>query len=412
MTTDLWPPLDHLRSALAGSGARAPQRRKHRDPPPPPPRARAAPMPRRCEADLGLPLTELARRREAVAARGFSARWAPGRLVSVLHDGVLTGVLLDRHLPGDVWQGWVAAGEPDWAGAFDVLLEPDDEPFEPMFGLVQTWNVLAIAPSPMLCACVVGEVSATRLAAIRAVHDEWVADMQPAIASEPGVIALRSAGDGAFAVLTGTPLARVDLRIGYQTLYRELAARVGRHLQSSAIGPAPARPPDAARTTGDIGSGTGWARVKQWFAADRLVRPAFAVLLLAVVVQQVGFGLHGRAVEDDAVRFRGVPQGGASVGAAAGEASGASEATVPASPDLAVRWKPGVAWDDAARLLRTLPAEVVGGPDADGTWLLRTPDAAVARVVLRTSALVESVVLAQGGAGSPAPPSPPSAAPK
>ncbi|MES2533439.1 MAG: hypothetical protein V4636_20510, partial [Pseudomonadota bacterium] len=390
--------------------------------PPPLPRVRAAPMPRRCEADLALPLSELARRREAVATRGFSARWAPGRLVSVLHDGVLMGVLLDRRLPGDVWQGWVAAGEPDWAGAFDVLLEPDDEPFEPMFGLVQTWNLLAIAPSPMLCARVVGEVSATRLAAIRAVHDEWAADLPLTIASEPGVIALRSAGDGAFTVLTGTPLARVDLRIGYQTLYRELAARVGRHLQPAATGPAPAGPFDAVRTAGDggvgggggvgdsysgDGGGAGWARVKQWFAADRFVRPAFAVLLLAVVVQQVGFGLYGGAVEDDAVRFRSVPQGGAAVGAPAGEA------TVPASPDLAVRWKPGVAWDDAARLLRTLPAEVVGGPDADGTWLLRTPDAAVARIVLRTSALVDSVVLAQGGtasSGSPPPSSPASSA--
>ncbi|MES2533522.1 MAG: hypothetical protein V4636_20930, partial [Pseudomonadota bacterium] len=61
MTTDLWPPLDHLRSALAGSGPRAPKDRKDRDAPLPLPRVRTAPMPRCCEADLALPLSELAR---------------------------------------------------------------------------------------------------------------------------------------------------------------------------------------------------------------------------------------------------------------------------------------------------------------------------------------------------------------
>ena len=76
-----------------------------------------------------------------MAQRAFTARWAPGRLVSVLHEGRLLGVLLDKCVHGELWQGWMAASEADWASAFDVLLEPGDEPFEPMFGLIQAWNV-------------------------------------------------------------------------------------------------------------------------------------------------------------------------------------------------------------------------------------------------------------------------------
>jgi hypothetical protein len=91
--------------------------------------------------DLLLPLTELARRREAVAQRAFPARWAPGRLVSVVHDRWLLGVLLDKCIGADRWQGWMAAGEIDWAGAFDVLLESGDEPCKPLFGMVQAWSV-------------------------------------------------------------------------------------------------------------------------------------------------------------------------------------------------------------------------------------------------------------------------------
>jgi hypothetical protein len=177
--------------------------------------------------DLLMPLTELARRREAVAHRAFPARWAPGRLVGVMHEGRLLGVLLDRCIEGERWQGWMAAGEADWAGAFDVLLEPGDEPFEPMFGVVQAWNVITLAPSPRLCARVLGELSATRLAAVRAVHDEWAAHAAPDIAPEPGRIALRGVG-GAFSVLSGTPLGPQDPRADYQGLYRDAGLQLGR----------------------------------------------------------------------------------------------------------------------------------------------------------------------------------------
>ncbi len=161
----------------------------------------AAPAPAAAASDLLLPLVELARRREAVAQRAFPARWAPGRLVGVVHEGRLLGVLLDRCIQGDLWQGWMAAGEADWASAFDVLLEPDDEPFEPMFGVIQAWNVLRWHLLRSFARACSARASATRLAAIRAVHDEWAAHASLAIAPEPGRIALRGVG-GVFSVLS------------------------------------------------------------------------------------------------------------------------------------------------------------------------------------------------------------------
>ncbi|KAF1066673.1 hypothetical protein [Variovorax sp.] len=377
MTTHLWPPLSAIRSAFeTGPGAAsafAPETPGlatvampgARGEAPGAPEAAAAPPP----VDLLLPLAELARRREAVAQRSFGARWAPGRLVSVVHEGRLLGVLLDRCIHGELWQGWMAAGEADWASAFDVLLEPDDEPFEPAFGLIQAWNVLTLEPSPQLAARVLGEVSATRLAAIRAVHDEWAAQAAPAIAPEPGRIALRTVG-GVFAVLSGTPLGPRDPRVEYQSLYRDAASQLGAAwLPATRNAPGPAAAPRARPQPGPEGG--WWGSVRRWLGADGWMRPAFAVLALCVVVQNAGlFGGHD--AQDD-VRFRAVPTAPAAAGA-----------------DLTVRWKDGVRVDEADRLLQAISADVVGGPGSNGVWRLRVPDVEKSLQVLAASPLVEA----------------------
>lgn len=384
MNTDLWPPLSVIRSAFQAAG-----------PAPAMPGAPGASgqeaavaavampgaashdaqqgnaaAPPRAVLDLVLPLTELARRREAVAQRAFSARWAPGRLVSVVHEGRLLGVLLDRCIHGNLWQGWMAAGEADWAGPFDVLLEPDDEPFEPAFGLVQAWNMLTLEPSPQLCARVLGEVSATRLAAIRAVHDEWAAQAPLAIAPEPGRIALRTVG-GVFSVLSGTPLAAQDPRADYQALYRSAASQLGTALQpASSRASAPPSVPRARPQPRPEGG--WWGSIRHWFGSGGWLRPAFAVLALFAVVQNTGL-LGSRDAEQDDVRFRAVPA-----------------VPVATQANLVVRWKDGVRIDEAGRLLRSMPAEVVGGPDANGVWRLRAADPVGGRAVLAASPLVES----------------------
>ena len=381
MTHDLWPPLSVIRHALE-TGAAVPDDAPDSAPgtatvamPGTSPPTGTAPAPAAAASDLLLPLVELARRREAVAQRAFPARWAPGRLVSVVHEGRLLGVLLDRCIQGDLWQGWMAAGEADWASAFDVLLEPDDEPFEPMFGVIQAWNVLTLAPAPQLCARVLGEVSATRLAAIRAVHDEWAAHASLAIAPEPGRIALRGVG-GVFSVLSGTPLGPQDPRADYQELYRDVGLQLGKALTrpqgdeaSSSPAPSPARPQPRPE-------GGWWGSIRRWFGAEGWTRPAFAVLALFVVIQNVGL-LGGRgAPEEDEVRFRDVPA-----------------APAPARADLVVRWKAGVRMDEADRLLQSISADVVGGPGdpgGNGVWRLRVPEPVDALAVLAASPLVES----------------------
>lgn len=385
---DLWPPLAHIRSTLEGPPARRPAAGPAREGEPAAAEAGAP-------ADLLLPLTELARRREALAARGFGARWAPGRLLSVLCEGRLLGVLLDRLLPDGRWQGWLAAGEADWAGAWDVLLEPQDEPFEPLFGVVQAWNPVTLVPAPQLCARVLGELSATRLAAIRAVADEWAAQRVgapagavPATPPAPGQIALRGVA-GCFTVLTGTPLAdEGDPRADYQGLYQQAARRLaqsaapaalaGRTQARSAASPAGGqarsggREDDAGplgRFLRRLGGGAGGFR-GTW-------GPALAVLALVLVVQNAGLlpALHGG--DDDAMRLRDAPP------------------TAPAAPqvDARVRWKPGTDMAEATRLLQTAGAQVVGGPDGQGRWSLRLLQPQDGLAVLRSSPLVDAVEL-------------------
>jgi hypothetical protein len=377
MTTDLWPPLSVIRNALE-SGAAVPEAEADDVPgvavvalPGSLSGSGAEPAGMAGAVDLLMPLAELARRREAVSRRAFPARWAPGRLVGVVHEGRLLGVLLDRCIEGERWQGWMAAGEADWAGAFDVLLEPGDEPFEPMFGVVQAWNVITLAPSPALCARVLGELSATRLAAVRAVHDEWAAHAVLDIAPEPGRIALRGVG-GAFSVLSGTPLGPQDPRADYQGLYRNAGLQLG---TAQVRGETEGEVPSARARPQPRPEGGWWGSIRRWFGAEGWARPAFAVLALCVLVQNIGL-LGGRdAPDEDEVRFRDVP---------------AAPAPEPARADLVMRWKEGVRMDEADRLLQSISADVVGGPGGNGAWLLRVPEPVEALAVLAASPLVES----------------------
>lgn len=367
---ELWPPLSLIRSALLPEGGASVAASS--DPCIAAATGASGASPRLASAAhaerLLLPLTELAQRREAVARRAFPARWAPGRLISVLHEGRLLGMLLDKCVQGNLWQCWLAASEADWAGAFDVLLEPQDEPFEPMFGLIQTWNALTLRQTPQLCARVLGEVSATRLAAIRAVHDEWAAQLPLTIDSEPGRIALRTAG-GVFSVLSGTPLGNDDPRADYQALYREAARPLAMTVAVSGAPVAPVTPDAAARHV----DGGVWESVRGWFGVDRLVRPAFAVLALVVVVQNVG--LFGTRPDEQEVRFRSTPALPAAVTA----------------PELLVRWNAGVRMDETGLLLQSIPAELVGRPDAQGRWRVRLADPVGGLALLSASPLVQSV---------------------
>jgi hypothetical protein len=360
--TDLWPPLELVEAALDGHHALAEAASVGA---PAQGEQGVALYPVKVDKDvqaayLLLPLTELAQRRAAVSAKAFSSEWAPGRLVQMTVNGSVIGVLLDRLVQGRQWTGWFAACESNWASAFDVLLEPMDDPFEPMFGVIQTWNPVTVDCSDSVQSLVVGEVSATRLAAIRAVALECAAGLMFATPAEPGRIGLRTAG-GAFSVLTGTPLGPHDIRHNYQNAYRSATARLIAYQLTQRASYVKKKIP----LQNDL-----WSRAKEWFAADWLIRPAFAVVAMFFVAQNTG--LLGRFT-DDSVRFRSSP-----VSATAG--------------DLRVQWKPGVRMDEVQKLLRATSTEVVDGPDADGFYGLKSSDASATREQLSRSALVGQVI--------------------
>jgi hypothetical protein len=358
MPTQLWPPLAQIRARLE-SAPDTPVKDVAAAVALPPSHEPAGPLPG--------PLEDLASRRAALAQRAFDARWAPGRLVGLRHQERMFGVLLDqREDPGHsaCWRGWFASSEADWAGAFDVLLEPMDEPFEPAFGMIQVWNPVTIAESVGPDTRVFGELSATRLAAIRAVHDEWLARTPVAITPAPGVIALREVAD-TFSVLTGTPVApQGDERTKYQALYRAAAQQLCVALSHEAGHQAA---PGGERLS---------AQLRRWFSADKLIRPAFALLALVVVGQS-------------AVMMATAPQDNL-------HARGAAPEALAAAPGadrtlLLLSWKSGVGVEVSTRLLRSLSAEIVAGPDARGTYTLRVADPAQARAQLAASPLVASV---------------------
>jgi hypothetical protein len=169
------------------------------------------------------PLQDLARRREAVAAKKFSRDWSPGRLVPIKVLASIRPVLLDQLVGPDQWRAFMVAPECDWAGYSDVLLEPIDEPFDPICGMVQTWNSVVIRRQQRVSDDVLGELSADRLNVMRTVSKTpGPLDCGDCL---PGRIALRTLSNGV-SILTGTALATSDLRAGYQALYLGLSASI------------------------------------------------------------------------------------------------------------------------------------------------------------------------------------------
>ena len=379
---ELWPPLALIRRGLTQerptAAERAAARTDARDP------QDAGATPEAPDTDtLLLPLAELARQREALAQRNFGTHCASGRLLSLAHGGRRLGVLLDQPLaataggaaPG--WQGWVAASEADWAGPFDVLLEPGDEPFEPLLGVVQTWNPVRLPPSALAGAQVQGELSATRMAALRAVAAQAAQATPPAldIAPRPGRIALREV-EG-FTVLTGAPLAaQGDPRAEYQALYREAAGQ-WQAAASAAAAAAPAErragPHAGMQARMHAEERPGFlARLRDWLSPTGPWRPVAVALALVVVLQNVLLQPGGG--EPDDVRFRNAPPA----------------STAPAAPaaDLVVHFQADAPAAQVAELLRRAGAQVVAGPDAAGGWSLRLLQPREGQAVLQSSPLV------------------------
>jgi hypothetical protein len=179
-------------------------------------------------------LKDILRRREAASSTSFGKPGEAGQIVCI-EEVRSPGDVLDWQLnapmtalldaPTDtphVWHAWLMSPDMDYASWWDVLLEQEDEPFDPMSAMVQVWNPVQVwLPGVDR---IVGRLSMARLQALRAVAGEYLLgpDTDPA-ESRPGRVAPRET-EGGLIVLTGSPLAGPDdPRAAYQTLYHAAA---------------------------------------------------------------------------------------------------------------------------------------------------------------------------------------------
>lgn len=171
---------------------------------------------------------ELSRRR--VAARGLQKDSIPktGKIFLINQANgasISIGVMLLDKLAGHIWSGFVVAPDTDYAGSWDVLLEQGtDEPFDPLAGMVQTWNCVRVDVQQI--DRVIAQLNDERVQAIRAVRNEYTSG-EHNVAREcvhPGKVALRVVND--FDVLTGSYLGEADPRKEYRKLYKSVGEKI------------------------------------------------------------------------------------------------------------------------------------------------------------------------------------------
>lgn len=156
-------------------------------------------------------------------------------------------VLLDAEIAIGKWRGWLVGRDTDYAGMWDLVLGPEEEPRDPMCQFVQVWNPVALRIQE--ADRVLAELTPERLAAARTIASDHEAVMffsrasdssttryftiegdhvqklipTPTVDHRLGVHLARELSDGT-GVVTGTLLAaQNDPRSEYQRLYRDAA---------------------------------------------------------------------------------------------------------------------------------------------------------------------------------------------
>jgi hypothetical protein len=123
---------------------------------------------------------------------------------------------------GKIWHGFLVSDEVNYASYWDILLEEDDGPCDPLAGMIQIWNPVHVYLPDT--GRVLAALSQTRLQAIRATMNEYIngEDTKPQDA-DPGRLGVRLTFDH-FNILCGTPLSgKSDPRWQYQAIYHEAA---------------------------------------------------------------------------------------------------------------------------------------------------------------------------------------------
>ena len=262
-------------------------------------------------------------------------------------------VLLDHQQDEHRWQGWLAAAETDYATDKDVLLEPVDEPFDPLAGMVQTWNRVAV--DIRKGSRVLAQLADSRLAAIREVAND---QCKSGGGARPGFVAPLRTNSGA-TVLAGTRITHPeDSRRRYQSLYRAAAlARLQAQQVVNVI-----HLSDRQRVWRNV----GWS-----LAASVLL--AQAVIIANLMRSQPGANVDEQI--NHASEYRAVPQAAVSY------------------RYLEVYFKPDVREVEIRKLLTRLNAGIVDGPGEFGQYRLKVVAGSEQDAInkIQASGLVDSV---------------------
>ena len=340
----LWPPLSDIEHLLGAPEAATGEHQGDavlcepaNDAPPPP-------MP-----DF---LRDAVRRHVAAARASALALPAPGL---VLRLGALPGgtriwpfagelaLLIDKQEGDSRWSGWLAAGEADYAGEDDVLLEPGDEPFEPSAGVIQLWNPLTLRitdPLPVLA-----RLSPQRLEAIR--HHSRRQRL-PGRSGEPAPGRMRRAETPSGDVLVGSPIGGgSDPRLAYGHLYRNAATILAAHWQSAVEALPRSTPAEAKAPAGSL------------FA--RLLRSRIG-LVVASVLTTAGAMLPFVVFEQAAlVRSVGGPQR--------------------QLPEIEISFSAGASEADVRAIVLSVRGELVGSPGQLGVYRIALPEGNVSEAL-------------------------------
>lgn len=264
-------------------------------------------------------------------------------------------VLLDLPQDEHRWQGWLAAAETDYATDRDVLLEPKDEPFDPLAGMVQTWNPVAV--DIRNGSRVLAQLAEHRLAAIREVAS---GQCEPGGGARPGFVAPLKTDSGA-TVLAGTRITHPeDPRHRYQNLYRIAAQSLEpQQLQQTAnVIPLPNRQ--------HVWRNVGWSLA------------ASVLLVQAAIIANLMRSQPGTTVEaqiNQASEYRAVPQAPVSYSY------------------LEVYFKPDTREVEIRKLLTRLNASIADGPGEFGQYRIKVMAGSAQDAVskIQASGLVDSV---------------------
>ena len=139
----------------------------------------------------------------------------------------------------DLWYGWLMAWETDYAGPWDLILDDQDTPLDPLAAMVQVWNPVHLYwPA---ASAVLGWLQPERLATVRNLALDLGTAAPPTGSARPGTLVQRTTSSGHL-VLTGTPLGTADdPRRRYRELYFAAAGLV-RDMARQAVPIATARP--------------------------------------------------------------------------------------------------------------------------------------------------------------------------